>query len=150
MRAVIQRVKEASVIINGDTFAKIGKGILLFAALKDDDSEKDMDYIVKKTLELRIFENDKGKFDHSLKELDLELLIVSQFTLYGDTKNGRRPSFTKAMNVRDASINFYQFIKKFKDAYPNRVQNGVFQAMMDISLINDGPVTILLDSEQTI
>lgn len=150
MRAVIQRVKEASVIINGDTFAKIGKGILLFAALKDDDSEKDMDYIVKKTLELRIFENDKGKFDYSLKELDLELLIVSQFTLYGDTKNGRRPSFTKAMNVRDASINFYQFIKKFKESYPNRVQNGVFQAMMDISLINDGPVTILLDSEQTI
>ncbi len=150
MRAVVQRVKEASVIINGDVFAKIGKGILLFAALKEDDSEKDMDYIVKKTLELRVFENEIGKFDYSLKDLDLELLIVSQFTLYGDTKNGRRPSFIKAMNVRDASINFYQFIKKFKDAHPNKVQNGVFQAMMDISLINDGPVTIILDSELTI
>jgi D-tyrosyl-tRNA(Tyr) deacylase len=147
MRGVIQRVKKASVTVEGKLISEIENGILLFAAIHSDDLDKDFDYIINKTINLRIFENDSGLFDKSLLDISGELLIVSQFTLYGDTRKGRRPSFTRAMNIKDAKINFSKFIDRFKDKFPN-LKTGVFQAMMDVSLINDGPITIILDSNK--
>jgi D-tyrosyl-tRNA(Tyr) deacylase len=147
MRAIIQRVKSASVKVNNKEISSINKGILLFVALHRDDNNDDFDYIINKVLNLRIFENEEGKFDKSLNELNFEILIVSQFTLYGDTRKGRRPSFTRSMPVNQAKLYYYSFIKKFKAIYPN-IKEGKFQAMMSVELINDGPVTVILDSNK--
>ncbi len=147
MRGLIQRVKSASVTVEKEVISSINKGILLFVAIHEDDTNKDFDYIINKTLNLRIFENEDGNFDKSLLDLNLDLLIVSQFTLYGDTRKGRRPSFSRSMPVSKAKLYFKEFIKRFKHEYPN-IKTGKFQAMMDISLINDGPVTIFLDSDR--
>jgi len=147
MRALIQRVKSASVIVNNETISEINSGILLFAALETDDSNDEFDYIINKTLNLRIFENEEGMFDKSLLDVNGDLLIVSQFTLYADTRRGRRPSFTRSMPVHQAKLYFKAFIKRFKKEYPN-LKEGKFQAMMEVKLINDGPVTIILDSNK--
>jgi D-tyrosyl-tRNA(Tyr) deacylase len=147
MRGLIQRVKSASVIVEDQIISEIKSGILLFVALETNDNNKDFDYIIDKTLNLRIFENEEGLFDKSLLDVNGELLIVSQFTLYADTRRGRRPSFTRSMPVNQAKIYFKGFVNRFKLKFPD-LKEGQFQAMMEVSLINDGPVTIMIDSNK--
>jgi len=164
LRAVIQRVKFASVQINNKVVSKINKGLLVFLGVKEDDNEKDVSYLVDKVINLRIFEDQEEKMNLSLKDISGELLVVSQFTLYGDCKKGRRPSFIKAANYGDCKKGRRpSFIKA---ANPERAkllyerfinetqklgiitQHGEFQAHMIVNIENDGPVTILLDSEK--
>jgi D-tyrosyl-tRNA(Tyr) deacylase len=147
MRAVIQRVKSASVTVNGEIVGKIGKGILVLLGVAADDSEKDAVYLVEKTLNLRIFEDAEKKMNLSLLDISGELLVVSQFTLYGDARKGRRPSFIDAAPPEKAN-SLYEYFVSAASNQLLRVETGKFQAMMDVSLINDGPVTILLDSRK--
>ena len=149
MRAVVQRVKRASVWVKNREIAAIDTGLLVFIGIGQGDNEGSIGYIVDKTLNLRIFEDTAGKMNLSVRDINAEVLLVSQFTLYGDVRRGRRPSFTRAMSPQQAKTFFDQVINEFNKAYP-RCKTGQFQAMMDIKLINDGPVTILLDSEKLV
>ena len=147
MRAVIQRVKSAQVSVDGRVSGKIGKGLLVLLGVGKGDGESDLSFLTSKIPELRIFEDDSGKFNLSLKEIDGEILVVSQFTLFGDCRKRRRPSFTEAEEPSTAKHLYEQFILKLKErGVP--VQTGEFQAKMEVLLINDGPVTLLLDSRQ--
>jgi D-tyrosyl-tRNA(Tyr) deacylase len=145
MRAVIQRVKSAEVLIDGRVSGKIGKGLVVFLGVGKGDGESDLSYLTSKIPDLRIFEDDSGKFNLSLKERSGEMLVVSQFTLYGDCRKGRRPSFTDAEEPATAKDLYDRFVAKLKDEGV-RVQTGEFQAKMEVHLVNDGPVTLLLDS----
>jgi D-tyrosyl-tRNA(Tyr) deacylase len=147
MRAVIQRVKSAEVRVDGRVTGKIGKGLLILLGVGKGDEESDLSFLTSKIPELRIFEDDSGKFNLSLKEIGGEMLIVSQFTLYSDCRKGRRPSFTDAEDPTIAKSLYEQFISKLRGQGIS-VQTGEFQAKMEVHLINDGPVTILLDSRQ--
>lgn len=147
MRAVIQRVKRASVTINGEIIGKIGKGLLVLLGVSENDTEKDALYLLEKTLNLRIFEDPDEKMNLSLMDVSGELLVVSQFTLYGDCRKGRRPSFIQAATPIDATLLYEYFVSSARQKLL-RVETGKFQAMMDVELVNDGPVTILLDSEK--
>jgi D-tyrosyl-tRNA(Tyr) deacylase len=147
MRAVIQRVKSAQVCVDGHVTGKIDKGLLVLLGVGKGDGEKDLSFLTSKIPELRIFEDDSGKFNLSVKEIGGEMLVVSQFTLYGDCRRGRRPSFTEAEEPTTAKHLYEQFILKLKEqGIP--VQTGEFQTKMEVHLINDGPVTLLLDSRQ--
>jgi D-tyrosyl-tRNA(Tyr) deacylase len=147
MRAVIQRVRSAEVYVEGRLSGSIGKGLLVFIGVGKGDGEKDISYMTSKIPELRIFEDVSGKFNHSLKEIGGEMLIVSQFTLYGDCRKGRRPSFTQAEEPNAAKSLYDRFVCKLEElGIP--VHTGEFQARMDVHLINDGPVTLLLDSQK--
>lgn len=147
MRVVIQRVKKASVIVDKKIVGKIGKGILVLLGVSADDMEKEALSLLEKTLNLRIFEDSEGKMNLSLLDISGELLVVSQFTLYGDARKGRRPSFIKAAPPELANRLYEYFVSEASNQLL-RVETGKFQAMMDVELINDGPVTILLDSEK--
>jgi D-tyrosyl-tRNA(Tyr) deacylase len=147
MRAVIQRVKSAQVCVDGRVTGRIGEGLLVLLGVGKGDGEEDLSFLISKIPELRIFEDASGKFNLSLKEIDGEILIVSQFTLYGDCRKGRRPSFTEAEEPAIAMNLYEQFVSKLRQqGIP--VQTGEFQAKMEVHLINDGPVTLLLDSKQ--
>jgi D-tyrosyl-tRNA(Tyr) deacylase len=147
MRAVIQRVKSAQVCVDGRVTGKVGNGLLVLIGIGRGDGESDLSFLASKIPELRIFEDESGKFNLSLKEVGGEMLIVSQFTLYGDCRKGRRPSFTEAEEPTIAKNLYEQFILKLRgQGIP--VQTGEFQAKMEVHLINDGPVTLLLDSRQ--
>ena len=145
MRAVVQRVKSAAVYVDGRLSGKIGKGLLVFVGVGKGDGESDVSYMVSKLPDLRIFEDPSGKFNLSLIETKGDLLIVSQFTLYGVCSKGRRPSFSEAENPTVAKILYERVISKLRQQ-GILVQTGEFQAHMEVHLINDGPVTILLDS----
>lgn len=145
MKAVVQRVKEASVEVDGRVVGKIGYGLLVFLGIGKEDEQKDMDWMIDKIINLRIFEKD-GKFDKSLLDVKGELLLVSQFTLYGDCSKGRRPSFSNAMEVEKARDLFGVFVTKAREKIA-RVETGIFQAHMDVKLTNDGPVTLTIDSK---
>jgi D-tyrosyl-tRNA(Tyr) deacylase len=145
LRCVIQKVKRASVTVDGEIIGKIDVGILVLLGVSNEDSEKDATYLVEKTLNLRIFEDENGKMNLSLLDVKGELLVVSQFTLYGDTRKGRRPSFIDAAQPEKAN-QLYEFFVAEAQKQIEKVETGRFQAMMDVELINDGPVTILLDS----
>lgn len=147
MRAVIQRVSRAKVSVNGEITGEIGRGILILLGVSRADSEKEASYILEKTLNLRIFEDADGKMNLSLLDIGGEMLVVSQFTLYGDTRRGRRPSFIEAALPEQAE-NLYNFFVSEARKQISKVETGKFQAMMDVELVNDGPVTILLDSEK--
>lgn len=147
MRAVIQRVSEASVKTNGEVVGEIRRGLLVFLGIARNDTTADIPWMIDKIIHLRIFEKENGKFDDSLFDIDGELLIVSQFTLYGDCSRGRRPSFSEAMSVEEAKIFFETFVEMAKGRIA-RVKNGIFQASMDVSLVNEGPVTIIIDSKK--
>jgi D-tyrosyl-tRNA(Tyr) deacylase len=147
MKAVIQRVKSAQVYVDGRLSGKIGNGLLVFVGVGKGDDENDVSYLVSKLPDLRIFEDTSGKFNLSLKELNGEMLIVSQFTLYGDCKKGRRPSFTEAEEPTTAKILYERLITRLREqGIP--IQTGEFQAKMEVHLVNDGPVTLLLDSRK--
>ncbi|MCL6472149.1 MAG: D-tyrosyl-tRNA(Tyr) deacylase [Firmicutes bacterium] len=145
MRAVIQRVSEAGVNVDGKSLAEIGRGLVVLLAVGRDDTESDIDYIVEKTVNMRIFEKD-GKFDLSLKDTGGEVLLIPQFTLYGDVRKGRRPSFTDSAPPDEARSLYDIAFKKFSEAVPTK--EGEFQAQMSVNIVNDGPVTILLDSKK--
>ncbi len=145
MRAVLQRVSRAKVLVGGETVGAIGKGILILLGISRDDTEKDAIYLLEKTLYLRIFEDAGGKMNLSLLDTKGEFLVVSQFTLYADVRKGRRPSFIEAAAPEKAN-QLYEFFVKEARRHIEKVETGRFQAMMDVELVNDGPVTILMDS----
>jgi len=146
MRAVIQRVKSAQVCVDDRVTGKIGKGLLVLLGVGKGDGERDLFFLSSKIPELRIFEDSSGKLNLSVKEIGGEMMIVSQFTLYGDCRKGRRPSFTEAEEPAIARSLYEQFVSKLREqGVP--VQTGEFQAKMEVHLINDGPVTLLLDSK---
>ena len=148
MRAVVQRVSSAEVKIDGKAVGSIGRGFLILLGVNASDEICDADYIVKKVSGLRVFDDENGKMNLSLKDAGGELLVVSQFTLYGDARHGNRPSFTEAA-LPDKAVPLYEYtVSKLKRAF--RVETGVFGADMQVSLVNDGPVTILLDSSRII
>lgn len=146
MRVVVQRVKHASVTIDGKVNGKINNGFLVLLGIKSTDSKQDVDYLVKKVVNLRIFTDENDKMNLSLKDINGELLIISQFTLYGDCKDGNRPSFIEAAKP-DVAIPLYEhFIAECKKQI-TVVETGIFGADMKVELLNDGPVTIIIDSE---
>jgi D-aminoacyl-tRNA deacylase len=148
LRSVVQRVKRASVRVNGLTVGKIPGGLLVFLGVGQKDGQADAVWMVDKLNGLRIFEDTAGKMNRSIQEAGGEILLVSQFTLYGDCRSGKRPSFTAAAPPEGAKALFEQVAEGLRNRGLN-VETGVFQAEMDVELINDGPVTILLDSEKT-
>ncbi len=145
MKAVIQRVKSASVRIDGVTVGSIGPGLLVLIGIRKDDAVRDMEWMADKIINLRIFETAEGKLDKSLLDVKGELLLVSQFTLYGDCAKGRRPSFGEAMEAEKARVYFEAFVNKTREKV-EKVETGVFQAAMEVSLVNDGPVTLVVES----
>lgn len=146
MRVVVQRVKHASVTINGTVNGKINNGFLVLLGIQSTDSEQDVDYLVKKVTNLRIFSDENNKMNLSLKDVNGELLIVSQFTLYANCKEGNRPSFVEAAKP-DVAIPLYEyFVSECKKIIPV-VETGIFGADMKVDLLNDGPVTIIMDSK---
>lgn len=149
MRAVVQRVKRAQVRVNGEVVGKISKGILALVGIGVNDGEKDVKWMADKLVNLRIFEDENSKMNLSLLDVGGEILLVSQFTLYGDCRRGRRPSFTDAADPERGRRIFEDLVQYLRQKYGNlRVETGVFRAMMEVELVNDGPVTILLDSEK--
>jgi len=147
MRAVIQKVSTSRVLINGDEHSRIGKGLVVLLGIEQDDTDIDVSVMAKKTIELRIFEDTEGKMNRSVVDTGGEVLVVSQFTLLGDCRKGRRPSFDKAARPKEARILYERYIQKIKNAGV-MVSSGVFQAMMEVELRNDGPVTLMLDSRK--
>lgn len=145
MRAVVQRVSRASVEVDGKEIASIGEGIMVLVGIHRDDSPEDMKYIRDKILGLRIFDDDQGVMNLSVEDAGGEVLLVSQFTLHGDARRGRRPSYSAAMSPDNAVRFFEQLVESIRNRYP-RIQAGIFGADMDVSLVNRGPVTIILDS----
>ncbi len=145
MRILVQRVTEARVTVGEDTVAAVGKGLLVFLGVARTDSISDADYLLEKLLGLRIFPDDAGKMNRSVSEAGGSLLIVSQFTLYGDCRRGRRPSFDRAAPPEQA-LTLYNYFVESAAEREVPVRTGVFQAHMQVTLSNDGPVTILIDS----
>jgi D-tyrosyl-tRNA(Tyr) deacylase len=146
MRTVIQRVSEASVIVDGRTIASIGRGILVLAAFRTGDGAEDLDWMARKCLELRIFGDEEGKMNRSVMDVDGEVLIVSQFTLYGNCRKGRRPAYTDSAPGPEAMQLYREFVDNISSKWPKTAE-GEFGAMMDIKLVNDGPVTLIVDRE---
>ncbi len=147
MRAVIQRVQKASVVVAGEEVGSIGSGIMALVGAGAEDTETDADYIAKKIVDLRIFEDPEGKMNLSLEDTGGSVLVISQFTLYGDCRKGRRPSFVHALEPQEAD-RLVNHVKAGISARGIPVQSGVFGADMKVSLLNDGPVTLLLDSQK--
>ena len=145
MKLIIQRVKQSSVTVNSQIVGKIGQGILILLGVAKDDELDDIEYLIEKLLTLRIFEDDQGKMNASILDVKGEFLVVSQFTILADCKKGRRPSFDKAADPKKAEELYSAFVEKLRQK-PCKVQTGEFRAMMDVSLINDGPVTFILES----
>lgn len=146
MKALVQRVNFANLKIDGETYSKIEKGILVLLGIEKEDSQKDIDYIVKKVTNLRIFEDENGKMNLSVKDIKGEIMIVSQFTLCADCKGGNRPSFINAQIPEIANEMYEEVIKKIKEM-GIYLQVGMFGADMKINLENDGPVTIMIESK---
>lgn len=147
MRVVLQRVLKASVNINNSSFSSIEKGILILVGIDKLDNKETFKYMLDKILNLRIFEDENQKLNLSLKELDLELMIVPNFTVYADARKGRRPSFVGGASPEEAEKIFENFIEYAKANY-EKIETGKFRADMQVELINDGPITILLDSDK--
>lgn len=147
MRSVVQRVKRASVKVEGETVGQIRAGLLVFLGVGEDDQEEDLAWMVEKIVGLRIFEDDEGKMNRSVTDVSGEILLVSQFTLYGDCRKGKRPSFTAAASPDKGKAFFDRAVEGVRER-GLQVETGVFQADMDVELVNDGPVTMLLDSKK--
>ena len=149
MRAVLQRVGRASVAVDGDVTGEIGRGLLILLGVGHGDTEEDADYLAGKCAGLRIFEDGHGKMNLSVGDVSGGVLVVSQFTLYGDTRKGRRPSFAQAATPDQANALYEYFAGQLR-AQGLPVATGVFQAMMQVSLVNDGPVTIFIDTAKPV
>ena len=147
MRAIVQRVSQASVSVDNKVVGSIGKGLLVLIGIGKEDDDKDLEYLVEKTLGLRIFQDEDDKMNLSLLDIEGELLVISQFTLYGDARKGRRPSFSTSGDPSIAEKMYLEFVQKCIEK-GIKTEKGVFGADMDVSLINQGPVTIMLDSKK--
>lgn len=148
MKAVIQRVANAAVEVGGETVGKCGKGFMILLGVMQGDTKADADKLVKKIVNLRIFEDENEKMNLSALDIGAQMLVVSQFTLCADCYHGRRPSFTPAAPPKEANGLYEYFTSRLKEAGISHVENGVFGADMQVSLVNDGPVTIILNSEE--
>ncbi|MET3727662.1 D-tyrosyl-tRNA(Tyr) deacylase [Fictibacillus halophilus] len=146
MKIVLQRSKEAKVLVDSEVKGRIDKGIVLLVGVTHEDTEKDADYLAEKIVNLRIFEDENEKMNLSLKDTEGSILSISQFTLYGDTKKGRRPNFMDAAKP-DHAITMYDYFNDKLKSLGVHVETGVFGAMMDVSFTNDGPVTLIMDSK---
>jgi len=148
MRALIQRVKRASVTINGALHSSSGQGMLILLGVKEGDTREDAEYLADRCIALRIFEDEQGKMNLSVRDVNGSIMVVSQFTLYGDTRKGNRPSYSEAAAPDVAESLYLHFVGRLKSSVgPDRVHTGVFRAMMDVELINDGPVTVMVESK---
>ena len=148
MRAVVQRVSEAAVRVDGEVVGQIGRGLLVLVAAGHDDTDADNDTLVRKVAQLRVFPDDEGKMNLSVEDIGGGVLVVSQFTLFGDCRKGRRPSFVAAMHPDRAAPMVDAFVAAMR-ARGLHVETGVFGADMAVSLVNDGPVTLLIDTDKT-
>jgi D-tyrosyl-tRNA(Tyr) deacylase len=146
MRVVVQRSKQASVTVNGEIVGKIESGLVLLVGITHSDTKEDVEYVADKITNLRIFEDENGKMNRSVREAGGAILSVSQFTLYGDTRKGRRPSFVEAARPEQAQPLYDLFNEKLREQGLT-VETGIFGAMMDVALINDGPVTLIVESK---
>jgi D-tyrosyl-tRNA(Tyr) deacylase len=146
MRVVVQRSKQASVTVNGEIVGKIESGLVLLVGITHSDTKEDVEYVADKIANLRIFEDESGKMNRSVREAGGAILSVSQFTLYGDTRKGRRPSFVEAARPEQAQPLYDLFNEKLREQGLT-VETGIFGAMMDVALINDGPVTLIVESK---
>ena len=147
MRALLQRVRSASVVVDGSKISLIGYGLLILLGLHEEDSKEDADRMIKKILSARIFGNGEGSFSKSVKDIAGDLLVVSQITLYGDMTKGNRPDFSKSMKPAQAEKLYSDFLQMLRDGSGLRVEQGRFGARMEIELVNTGPVTFLIDSK---
>ena len=148
MRAVIQRVSRASVSVDGKECGAIGAGLLVFLGIGRDDDDKDSEWLINKIPQIRIFEDDEGKMNRSVREIDGEVMVISQFTLYGNLRKGSRPSFNRAA-LPDVAIPCYEaFVRDLSNALGKPVASGKFGEMMKIDACNDGPVTLILDTKE--
>lgn len=145
MRVVLQRVRRATVRVDGTEIARIGTGILALVAISREDTRRDLEWMAKKVVELRIFDDPEGKLNLGLQDVGGEILLVSQFTLYGDCRKGRRPSYSDAAPPAEAEKLYEEFVSIVRQVVPE-AQSGKFQAMMDVELVNAGPVTLVLES----
>ncbi|MEE6130871.1 D-tyrosyl-tRNA(Tyr) deacylase [Priestia aryabhattai] len=146
MKVVVQRAKEAKVTVEGEVVGEISKGFMLLVGVTHEDEVKDADYLADKIVNLRVFEDEAGKMNHSLLDIEGEILSVSQFTLYGDCRKGRRPNFMGAAKP-DKALALYKYFNEQLEKKGVRVQTGSFGAMMDVSFTNDGPVTLIIESK---
>lgn len=146
MRVVIQRVSEASVKVDNQIVGEIGKGLMLLIGVDESDENSDADWLVKKILDVRVFSDDEGKMNHSVKDINGEILCISQFTLISDYKKGNRPSYIKAARP-DKAIPLFEYFKDEIKKSGLKTESGIFGADMKVSLINDGPVTLVFDSK---
>ncbi len=147
MRAVVQRVAEAAVAVGGNEVSRIGRGILVLVGFTATDTEDVLYWMARKLPSLRLFEDEDGKMNRTVEEIGGEILTVSQFTLYGDCRKGRRPSFDKSAPPEQAEALYDKFIEILKDEAPCPVATGVFRELMHVSLVNDGPVTLIVEKE---
>ncbi|MDD4107533.1 MAG: D-aminoacyl-tRNA deacylase [Prolixibacteraceae bacterium] len=148
MRVVIQRVKHAKVTVGGEDISSIGKGLLVLLGIEDSDTDEDIDWLANKIVRLRIFNDSNGVMNLSIQDLSGDIMIVSQFTLHANTRKGNRPSYIRASKPDFAIPLYEKFVAKTEKLTGKKAGTGIFGAMMDVSLINDGPVTIIIDSKQ--
>ncbi|HEY8499099.1 MAG TPA: D-aminoacyl-tRNA deacylase [Clostridia bacterium] len=149
MRAVVQRVTKSRVTVEQETAGSINKGLVVLLGIGREDNAGDIEYLANKIVNLRVFEDENGKMNLSVLDIKGELLVVSQFTLFGDCRKGNRPSFTSAAALDEANRMYREFVNYIRQNYPIKVEEGVFQASMLLEIHNDGPVTILIDSRKT-
>ncbi len=148
MRVVIQRVKWANVSVEGEMLGEIDDGLLILLGVTHDDQLADIEWLIRKIIKQRIFNDEQGKMNRSIQDVDGSILLVSQFTLYANTQKGNRPSYIRSATP-DAALDLYQmFVEKLKKEFSGKIATGKFGAMMEVSLLNDGPVTIIMDSHQ--
>jgi D-tyrosyl-tRNA(Tyr) deacylase len=148
MRVVVQKVSEAKVTVDEKTVSSIGNGLLVLLGIEDADTEDDIDWLAKKIVQLRIFNDESGVMNRSVQNAGGDMIVVSQFTLHANTKKGNRPSYIRASKPDFAVPMYEKFIAKIEAVLGKKVGTGIFGAMMDVSLVNDGPVTIIIDSKQ--
>ena len=148
MRAVVQRVKSSRVIVGERTIGSIGKGLNVLLAVKNDDEESDARFLAKKIMQLMVFPDYEGKMNLSIQDINGELLVISQFTLYGDCKKGNRPSYSKSAPAEKAKKLYEYFIEHIRMYYQNKIECGEFQADMNVDIQNDGPVTLIVESRK--
>lgn len=146
MRVVVQRVSQSNVKVSGEVIGEIKKGLMVLVSFVDEDNETDLGWMTKKIINLRIFNDDEGKMNRSVQEVGGDILLISQFTLHGSTKKGNRPSFIKAAKPDFANVMYERFIKVLEQTLGKEIQTGEFGGDMKVSLINDGPTTIIIDS----
>ena len=147
MRVVVQRVIQSNVKVSGEVIGEIKEGLMVLVSFVDEDNDTDLDWMTKKIINLRIFNDDEGKMNRSVQDVAGDILLVSQFTLHGSTKKGNRPSFIKAAKPDFANVMYERFIKVLEQTLGKEIQTGEFGGDMKVSLINDGPTTIIIDSK---